>query len=331
MWCLCYFSSHTRTCYARLSLFRKSQQYQHPHSYISRDAPYNNGHIKMHAYSIQHPSSSLSVRVFAMPVVFSTAQQIISWYAYELAAMAAGLAVINIEPDMYLKYKPRWAPPPWVIWVIWAILHGLQAYAAWAIQDIEGFWSYRLTLYIVYLVSSGLWPVFFFPAINKKLRPMMWVSVVLSGVCLGLSGVLIGVFWDVNPLSGIFMIPSTLWLLYALPLTVVLVKEANNMDGSTNISIDDEEKGTDESTIEQMRKKRLSRYEKERARQARIKASSNGRRHRHGDRIGRCEVGRTPEGDTFFGITDGYNRYYCSSSSSDSSSSDSGDGGVKYM
>ena len=218
--------------------------------------------------------------------------------------MTAGFAFINVDPNLYSDYAPYWAAPAWAMWILWTIVHGLQGYAVWAVQDIQGAWTYRLTLYVVYLGLSALWPVFFFPAVKRKLRPMMWVTVAITVSCLGLSGFLIWAFWDINTLSGVFMIPSTVWLVYVLLLTFVTVMKANDMDvGDMDRKPSQRGRNRDRGrdTVELGSLGRNNR---------------NKRRRRATSRIPRCERGRTHSGDMFFGVKTSskqQQRGYCSS------------------
>lgn len=266
--------------------------------------------------------------------IYSRALQITLWYLAQIAARSFGFMFINYDPNLYEKYKPFWGAPVWACWVAWIISAGLEGYAIWAVIDAQGTWTYRATLYMVYLGATALWPIFFFPAVKDKFRGMMWMTVILTMVALGLSGFLIWAFWDAGgAVPGAFMIPSTVWLLYAFPLTVVTVMKANYLDvGDADRTPKQRarmRREAGESTELVDRTGTASRryayssspntatrqmYSGNRHRSLQIPPPDTDFQRKHGR--GACEAGRTAVGDVFFGVRpiNGRNPAYCGGS-----------------
>ncbi|THD59293.1 TspO/MBR family protein [Phenylobacterium sp.] len=155
------------------------------------------------------------------PVKSTTRSGLISAIAFVGVALGVGalggLATASSVTTWYLGLnKPAFNPPNAVFGPVWTILYILMAVAAWRVwrrARRSGLWS-ALTLYAAQLVLNLAWSLIFF-----GLRQPAWA---LGEVVVLLSGVVMTavVFWRIDRLSGLMMIPYAVWVAFAAVLNL---------------------------------------------------------------------------------------------------------------
>ncbi|MEL7429303.1 MAG: TspO/MBR family protein [Pseudomonadota bacterium] len=117
--------------------------------------------------------------------------------------------------------KPTWQPPKWAFPVVWTILYVLNAIAGWIVWASVGFSGLGMVAMIVYVGSLALnaaWSWLFFG--KKDMRLALW-----EAVALWLSVALqILLFYQIDPLAGLILIPYLCWVSVAVFLNKTLIR-----------------------------------------------------------------------------------------------------------
>jgi len=143
-----------------------------------------------------------------MALQFSNLQHAAWWWL--LVAVGSLVGIKFTKTRYYEKLrKPSFAPPPWVFGVVWPVLYILQAEASYFVQRELGSFGWQCWFYIAFLIVSTLWTFFFFVL---RLRTLSLGVIVVSFVM----SMLVAVFYcDVYWLSGLFVLPTVVWLAFA--------------------------------------------------------------------------------------------------------------------
>ncbi|MFO8025255.1 TspO/MBR family protein [Thiohalophilus sp.] len=131
--------------------------------------------------------------------------------------IAAGLgAWASVEAGLFYQQleRPSWAPPGSVFSPVWTTLFVLMAVAAWRVWRVNGFAGVRpaLSLYLVQLVFNVLWSWLFF---GWHLGGWAFADVILLW---GLILATVIVFWRIQRLAGLLLMPYLLWVSFAVAL-----------------------------------------------------------------------------------------------------------------
>ncbi len=114
--------------------------------------------------------------------------------------------------------KPNWTPPNWLFGPVWTTLYILMAAAAWLVwrerKTIRG--TKPLMAFWVQLGLNLLWSVLFF---GLRSPGAAFAEVLL--LCLAV-GVTLVLFWRVNRVSGLLLVPYAMWLGFASVLNGVV-------------------------------------------------------------------------------------------------------------
>ena len=124
---------------------------------------------------------------------------------------------------------PNLAPPPWLYSVVWTILYILMATASWMLHldlvNINKSWSFELTLFICFLVTSSLFiPIFFVLRRNFEAFIIMLIS---SGLAIAT----VYFYFNANFWSGLLFLPTVVWVLFATGISFSIL--CNNRNGAT--------------------------------------------------------------------------------------------------
>jgi tryptophan-rich sensory protein len=110
--------------------------------------------------------------------------------------------------------KPAFNPPNAVFGPVWSILYVVMALAAWRVwrrgaSSAAGLWRTALALYGVQLLLNLAWSLIFFGLRQPGLA--------LADIALLIVAVLAttAVFWRLDRLAGLMMIPYAAWVLFA--------------------------------------------------------------------------------------------------------------------
>jgi len=115
--------------------------------------------------------------------------------------------------------RPGWAPPPLAFPIVWmsiAVLRVASAYLVWSAMD-QTFLCWPLVLFMVHLSLGDTWNTIF--TVEGRLGtavPMVIVGPLLSVIVVTLS------YYQVSPLAGWIIFPSSVWLAIATALCISL-------------------------------------------------------------------------------------------------------------
>jgi len=117
--------------------------------------------------------------------------------------------------------KPSWTPPNWLFPIAWTVLYLIIAFTAARVSMLEGaalataFWALQLGL-------NAIWtPVFF------GLRNIGGALVVVVALWVAVLAMLVS-FYQLDPLSGLLLIPYLIWVSYAAALNADIYRRSRS-------------------------------------------------------------------------------------------------------
>ena len=117
--------------------------------------------------------------------------------------------------------KPSWQPPKWAFPVVWSVLYLLNAISGWIIWKTVGLEEtglLALAVYIASLVLNALWSAIFFGMRRMRLALLeagaLWASVAAQ----------IYLFWQIDSLVGMILLPYLLWVSVAFWLNRTMLR-----------------------------------------------------------------------------------------------------------
>ena len=145
-------------------------------------------------------------------------------FAVYFAACCAAAATGAIFPpgEWYDDLeKPSWTPPNWLFPIAWTVLYLIIAFTAARVSMLEGaalataFWALQLGL-------NAIWtPVFF------GLRNIGGALVVVVALWVAVLAMLVS-FYQLDPLSGLLLIPYLIWVSYAAALNADIYRRSRS-------------------------------------------------------------------------------------------------------
>lgn len=114
--------------------------------------------------------------------------------------------------------KPSWNPPNWLFGPVWSVLYLLMAISVWLVWLKEGLAGALIPLgiFLLQLVLNAAWSWLFFGQHEMGIAfleiLLLWTAIL---TCIIL-------FWELNPLSGILLVPYILWVTFAAVLNYTL-------------------------------------------------------------------------------------------------------------
>jgi len=142
---------------------------------------------------------------------------LVAWLAITFAAAFIGSR--HMPGDWYAALvKPSWNPPNWIFGPVWTLLYITMAVAAWLVWRRAGFGGagLGLGLFVGHLALNALWSYLFFglQRIDLALYDIaaLWVSIIAVMV----------LFWRINPVAGVMMLPYLAWVSFAAVLNFTL-------------------------------------------------------------------------------------------------------------
>lgn len=144
---------------------------------------------------------------------------LILWLALAYAAAAVG-AVASVSAGAFYAelIRPAWAPPAWLFGPVWTALYALMGVAAWLVWRSKGFTGARgpLLLFIAQLAANALWSWLFFAwrqgAVALFEVLLLWGLIVATAL----------MFWRVNKVAALLLLPYLGWVTFASALTLSL-------------------------------------------------------------------------------------------------------------
>ena len=113
--------------------------------------------------------------------------------------------------------RPSWAPPPQVFPIVWmtiAFLRVISSLLVWQEFDRQ-LLILPLILFVVHLALGDTWNTIF--TVERRLGAS--VPVIILGPWLS-ALVVTGIYWHTNPVAGIILAPSCIWLTVAAVLVL---------------------------------------------------------------------------------------------------------------
>nr|WP_246172708.1 TspO/MBR family protein [Marinicella rhabdoformis] len=134
------------------------------------------------------------------------------------ASFVGAMATFNAADTYSQLTQPSWAPPGWLFGPVWTALYALMAVSVWLVWRQTASKPQRLALvsFLIQLVLNGLWSWLFF-AWSLGLGPV--INIVLLWIAIAVNIVL---FWRVNRVAAVLMLPYILWVTFATVLNFAM-------------------------------------------------------------------------------------------------------------
>ncbi|MCT1605906.1 tryptophan-rich sensory protein [Nesterenkonia massiliensis] len=115
---------------------------------------------------------------------------------------------------------PPWNPPDWLFSPVWSALYVVMGVAAWLI------WRERhrlrvwpaLGVYAIQLLLNAAWSPLFFSGYPIWGSAALWAAFAVILALIIVIVLTIRVFWPINRLAAVLLIPYLAWVLYASTL-----------------------------------------------------------------------------------------------------------------
>lgn len=114
--------------------------------------------------------------------------------------------------------KPSWNPPNWLFGPVWSVLYLLMAISVWLVWRKEGFSGaiFPLGIFLLQLILNAAWSWLFF-----GLHEPSFAFIEILGLWLAIL-VNIILFWRINTVSGVLLLPYLAWVTFAAFLNYTL-------------------------------------------------------------------------------------------------------------
>lgn len=122
--------------------------------------------------------------------------------------------------------RPKWAPPPLafpIVWMTIALLRVISSLLVWQEMN-QKFFVLPLIVFVIHLALGDTWNTIF--TVERRLGAA--VPVVILGPWLS-ALIITFIYWQINPISGIILAPSCIWLTVAAIL-VFRIWQLNGME-----------------------------------------------------------------------------------------------------
>ena len=116
------------------------------------------------------------------------------------------------EPWYSTIIKPSFNPPDWIFSPVWITLYLAMSVAVWLIWINPKRTEKIIYIYFIHLLINGSWSLFFFGL------HLILVSLIIIGVIIFFVIWLMKLYYPINKLSSLLMIPYLMWLSYAFVL-----------------------------------------------------------------------------------------------------------------
>ena len=140
---------------------------------------------------------------------------LVCWLLLVFATSAVGAIAAISASEFYLQLtRPNWAPPGWLFGPVWTTLYAMMGLSAWLVWRQKGFAGAKsaLSLFVMQLAVNALWSWLFFV---WRLGGIAFADILLLWSLLCLTILL---FWRINKLAAILLIPYLAWVSFALAL-----------------------------------------------------------------------------------------------------------------
>ena len=148
------------------------------------------------------------------------------WLAFWLAlclavGMVGSLVTASQIPTWYAGLvKPAFNPPNWIFAPVWTLLYIMMAVAVWRVSMSGADAEMRKRAILTFLVQLGLnaiWSPAFFGLESPRLA-LFVILALLSALALTAA-----VFWRVDRIAGLLLVPYLAWVAFATLLNAAIV------------------------------------------------------------------------------------------------------------
>ena len=110
---------------------------------------------------------------------------------------------------------PTFNPPSWVFGPVWTTLYIFMSIAAWVVWN-KSLDKKVLQIYFVHLFFNAIWSIIFF-GFHQILIALIDLGIILVFIIY-----LMKIYYQINKISFLLMIPYLLWSSYALVLNATI-------------------------------------------------------------------------------------------------------------
>lgn len=132
-----------------------------------------------------------------------------------LPFLAGGLGSVATTPAIPTWYatlnKPIWQPPNWLFGPVWTTLYILMGISFFLIIKNKSLKEVKnaIVIFVTQLVLNALWSIVFFGMQNiggaLGVIAILWVFIIVN----------ISVFYRLNKVAGVLLLPYLLWVSFA--------------------------------------------------------------------------------------------------------------------
>ena len=114
--------------------------------------------------------------------------------------------------------KSSLTPPGYIFSIVWPILYILMSISVWIIWNKEKKISFPIQLYIIQLIFNFAWVALFFKyhCINESLFLLLFIWMLVF--------IMIEIFYSIDKIAGLLLVPYLIWLTFAFYLNYYIVK-----------------------------------------------------------------------------------------------------------
>ena len=139
-----------------------------------------------------------------------------------LTLIISFLSITKIDNWYLTLNKSILTPPGYIFSIVWIILYILMSISVWIILaslQKDKILSLPIILYIIQLILNFTWsPIFFrYHQINIAFLILIYIWILVFIVMI--------IFYSINKLAGLLLIPYLIWLSFALYLNYYIVKK----------------------------------------------------------------------------------------------------------
>jgi tryptophan-rich sensory protein len=152
----------------------------------------------------------------------------VAWAVAHAVGGALGAPVVSKAKGWYKRINlPPWTPPDFVFAPVWTMLYSAMGVAAARVyQNTQSLSSLPMVLWMIHYVVLNLsWaPVFFG---MKRLR----LGMILNSLMLATLLLIIPLFYQINQVSGLLLLPYLAWLSFATALNSAICRRNPTKNG----------------------------------------------------------------------------------------------------
>lgn len=142
---------------------------------------------------------------------------LLAWLMITFSAAAVGGFASASAGDFYRDLvRPAWAPPGWLFGPVWSVLYALMGISAWLVWRARGFAGARraLHVFILQLAVNALWTWLFFV---WRMGGLAFAEILLLWLLIVVT---VGMFWRVDRMAAVLLMPYLAWVSFASALTL---------------------------------------------------------------------------------------------------------------